>query len=162
VKSTFHKVVSYALSFVVLFSAVGLTLNVHYCNTTGIVKKSIAPVVLDCDHENEAMSCDYEASNQTDSASCCAKQPTEKSAKDCCDDFIQYIRTLSDFDLPKIKIVFNSFLKTALWVLYVFSGSDHDAKTSEWQNNTGDEPPALFGKELLLAFHQLKTDPALL
>jgi len=88
--------------------------------------------------------------NDTMADSCCANGPEEKIVhnEDCCEDYNSYLKLLSDFNLSSVKAGFNLFLQVMIAVL---AKSDLD-----------NPPPQLYGKQLLLAFRQLKLDPATL
>jgi hypothetical protein len=152
---------SLVLSLMVLASAIGLTLNVHYCNTTGMVKKSIIPVTLDCEHEGTA-SCTVDASASADTTSCCTGQTKQQPEQDCCDDFIQYIKLLSDFDLPKVKQLFNTFVQATIRVLEFLHPASAGDKTSLLEPGNSPPLPMSAGKQFVLACHQLKTEPHIL
>lgn len=152
---------SLLLSLMFLASAVGLTLNVHYCNTTGLMKKSIIPVALECDHDGSS-GCLIDVASAADTTSCCAGEAGTHSAKDCCDDFVQYIKLLSDFDLPKVKQLFNTFVQITVSVLEFLHPAASGEKTSLLELPNVPPPTLLTGKHFVLACHQLKTEPHLL
>jgi len=148
------------LSVMVLFSAIGLTLNVHYCNSSGMMKKSIQPVAMDCGHEDD--SCRTNVVDSTGTTACCTTETNSNPEKECCDDFMQYIKLLSEFDLPKVKVMFNTFIQATIKVLEFISPASSADKSAMLEPSDAPPPPLSAGKHFVLACHQLKTEPHLL
>jgi hypothetical protein len=155
------KSVSVVIAVMVLFSSIGLTINAHYCYTTGTMKKSILPVALHCDSSDGQASCALPRAEE-DANTCCSAEPIAETVHtdDCCEDYNTFIKLLSEFDLPSIKISFNLFLQFLITMLDLLlpSKTDDVAVHMLYQ----DPPPLVYGKQLLLAFNQLKLDPATL
>jgi hypothetical protein len=149
------------MAVMVLFSSVGLSINAHYCHTTDTFKKSLLPVDLSCEDGNTEHMCVIPLADAA-ADSCCAKGHEEKLLhnEDCCEDYNSYLKLLSDFNISSVKAGFNLFLQVMIAVLdFLLPSADRDiAPASELDN----PPPKLFGKQLLLAFRQLKLDPATL
>ncbi len=151
------------MAFMVLFSSIGLTLNAHYCHTTGAFKKSILPIELHCNDMESSHSCTLPYSENASEAACCAaeaRQAEQNHDEECCEDFTTYLKLLSEFDISTFKAGFNLFLSFMLAVLdFLLPSADRDLGTNSELN---DPPSVLFGKQLLLTFKQLKIAPATL
>jgi hypothetical protein len=155
------KFVSAVLAVMVLFSSIGLTINAHYCHTSGQIKKSILPVSLYCDHDEAMVGCALPQTND-EIITCCATESSAEAvhSEDCCEDYNTFLKLLSEFDLPVLKISFNLFLQfvLSLFDLILPSAAKDLAELSQYH----DPPPLIYGKQLLLAYNQLKIDPATL
>jgi hypothetical protein len=136
----------------------GITLNAHYCNTNQTLKKSLLPFPIECNHETDSCVTDFQGDS-----SCChtVTKKAVSNEKSCCDDFLQYVKGLSEFELPKIKIksLFNKFLVVVVNVLdIIFPSSEKSEPTASIY--TGDDPPPVSGKMMTIFFRQLKlADP---
>lgn len=149
------------LAIMVLFSSIGLSINAHYCHTTGAFKKSLLPVDLSCEDGHTEHMCVIPLADAA-ADTCCAKGHEEKVLhnEDCCEDYNSYLKLLSDFNLSSVKAGFNLFLQVMITVLdFLLPSAERDMELKSELNNP---PPQLFGKQLLLAFRQLKLDPAAL
>jgi hypothetical protein len=164
VKSIYIQAFSFVMAIMVFLSAIGLTINAHYCHTTGAIKKSVLPIVeLRCADENDSASCAI-AHQQTENSpmACCESSSSGNAAHDddCCEDYTTFLKLLSAFDLPAIKVGFNLFIQMMVAVLDFLTPSG--VKDSGSMSALVDPPPVFYGKQLLLAFHQLKIpSPAL-
>jgi hypothetical protein len=161
-KVKFHiRFISSLLAIMVLFSSIGLSINAHYCHTTGTFKKSLLPVDLSCADENTEHLCAFPMAD-TVADTCCAKGHEEKVLhnEDCCEDYNSYLKLLSDFNLSSVKAGFNLFLQVMIAVLdFLLPSAERDMGP---KSDLDNPPPQLYGKQLLLAFRQLKLDPATL
>lgn len=159
-----YKISSGLLALLILFSAIGVAFNAHYCRTAATVEKTILPFSADCEH-GEATACNVDdIEYKKSSKQCCAneKMPMVKG-ETCCSDTTTYISGLSDFEVPKINVksLFNAFLITALNVLDLFTPPVDNSKPTSFFKNA-KAPPPLSGKALAIAMHQLKIDLFLL
>ena len=157
-KIKLHQVLTVMLAFLVLSGSAGITLNAHYCNTEKSLEKSLFPFPIDCTHESAA--CDHEQ-EKTIADNCCTTthKKSANEEKGCCEDFLQYLKGTSDFELPKLQIksLFNSFLTFVVRLLDIFSPSVEKAKqTASFSSDV--EPPAATGKMRVISFQQLKLD----
>jgi hypothetical protein len=147
------------LAFLIMSGSAGITLNAHYCNTNQTLKRSFLPFPIECSHESD--SCIPQSEGDS---SCChtAKKPAVSSEKNCCDDFIQHVKGLSEFELPKIQIksLFNKFLTLVVRVLDIIFPTSDKAEPTASSSFTGDDPPPVSGKMMTIFFRQLKlADP---
>lgn len=151
------------MAIMVLFSSVGLTINAHYCHTTGAFKKSILPVELQCDDMEAGESCTLPHKGAKTETACCAAgtgQTEPSHDEECCEDYKTYLKFLSEFDLSSFKAGFNLFLSIMLAVLdFLLPQADKDMGAN---SELSDPPSVLSGKQLLLSFKQLKIAPAAL
>ncbi|MDO8897609.1 MAG: hypothetical protein Q7V19_08145 [Bacteroidales bacterium] len=168
VKKVAHKISAVILSFVVLFSTMGMTMNAHYCHTSHELQKSILPFPISCDHQGME-SCGITQVSDGSVHSCCAvipeNEPSQKPvlSEECCEDFFHFIKVITDFDLPqlKFKTLFNKFLALTMRLFELIAPS----KASPGQTallEIQNQPPSLFGKDLTISIHQLKLDTVLL
>ncbi len=158
VKSVYIKIFSFVMGLMVFISSIGLTINAHYCHTTGAIKKSLLPIVeLSCVDESDAMSCAIAHNHSENSTKSCCESPSNAKTvhdDDCCEDFTGFIKLLSEFDLPTIKSGFNLFIQMMVAVLDFLMPSG--VNDSGLKSELTEPPPVFYGKQLLLAFHQLK------
>lgn len=148
------------MAVVVLVSSAGLSINIHYCNTTGTESLSLLPFPQSC-HHNSMDSCSIgESSNTVES--CCASAPIKKPEQqkvkktDCCEDFFQYMKSLTELELPKISIkkLFNKFLLMMVRVIeLVMPSHSQEARPTAFLHK---ESPPVSGKYIVIAYHQLK------
>jgi hypothetical protein len=168
VKKVAYKISAVLLSFVVLFSTMGMTINAHYCHTSEYMQKSLLPFPISCDHqEMDSLGINQVAGENI--PSCCAVIPDNDTSQmtviseECCEDFFHFIKVITDFDLPqlKFKTLFNKFLALTMRLFELIAPS----KASPGQTallEIQNQPPSLFGKDLAISIHQLKLDTVLL
>lgn len=153
----FLRVMAVLLALLVFTGASGITLNAHWCNTNQTLEKSILPFPIDCAHaEHQA-----DASCTTDTTSCCHSKVVvvQETKQSCCEDFLQYLKGLSDLELPKIKVksLFNHFLVFMVRVMdFLSPTSKKPEPTAHFHEDAG--PPPVSGKFLTIIHHQLKLD----
>lgn len=161
-KFKLHQLLTVFLAFLVLSGSAGITLNAHYCKTEKSLEKSLFPFPIDCTHESTA--CDHEQEKAI-ADNCCTTTHNKSvnEEKSCCEDFLQYLKGISDFELPKLQIksLFNTFLTFVVRLLDVFSPSVEKAKQTA-SYSTDVEPPAASGKMRVITFQQLKLDGQLI
>lgn len=162
-KKIAYQFLSLLMAALVMFSSAGLSLNAHYCSSMGTIEKSLLPFPIACNHE-DGTSC--QLPQPAAEASCCANAEEANSlhsqhiSKDdsCCEDFFRHIRVITEFELPQLKIkdIFNRFL---VFVLNLFELVFADSSDEKPQALLFDQPPKLLltGKNIVIAFHQLKT-----
>jgi hypothetical protein len=168
IKKKAYKIFALLLSMVVLFSTMGMTINAHYCHTTDTMQKSLLPFPIDCEHKE--LSIDYNPVSADENIQACCSIPEPRSASEkvvleegCCEDFFQFIKGITDFQLPQFefKIIFNKFLALTVRLFELLSPTKANPKQTalfELQN----QPPPLSGKDLTITIHQLKLDTHLL
>ncbi len=151
--------IKYLLSFfsVAVFLAVtsGFTVYTHYCNDTATKKQSIVASQASCEHHNDVAN----SYNAYDVLSSCATGCHMSSESDeCCTDEKQYYKISDDFIIPSVIVEdkggFCPVITTTLGKLKL--NFDRSFKESE---STYSLPPPLSGKNIVLLYHQLKTDP---
>lgn len=164
IKKTAYKISALLLSVVVLFSTMGMTINAHYCHTTDTMQKSLLPFPIDCNHQELASS--YNPVFADEDVLTCCSIPEPKSASEkvmleegCCEDFFQFIKGITDFQVPQFefKILFNKFLALTVRLFELIAPVKANPKQTalfEIQN----QPPPLSGKALTISIHQLKLD----
>lgn len=154
------KFLSLVLAAMVLTGASGITLNAHYCSTSQTLEKSILPFPIECDHAHGSIAA---AHCSTDSTDCCHTVNAGAKVEDkaCCEDFLQYLKGLTDFELPtfKIKSFFNRFLVIVVNIIDFFS-PDKGTESAP-SAFLSEDPPPVSGKTLTIIHHQLKLDSPL-
>ena len=149
------KLASIVLSFVVVLGTVGLTLNVHHCRTSGSENKSILPVATACETEQATGECCEEETAAQDT-SCCKTEHPKKTSDHCCSDFRYYFKLVTDFNLTQIKVVFNNFLHAIIRVIQFIRPVITEKEQVSFLPDL-QPPPLLAGKEMVIAYHQLKS-----
>ena len=116
-KQIFHKIMSLAMTFVVLFSTMSFTVNMHYCGDT-LVESAIFQKAKGCGMEME-------------------KPSTEECSitkKNCCDDEQLSIEGQDELQLQVDKITFEQQVFIASFVytyINLFEGLDSNVSTYE-------------------------------
>jgi hypothetical protein len=116
-KQIFHKIMSLAMTFVVLFSTMSFTVNMHYCGDT-LVETAIFQKAKGCGMEME-------------------KPSTEECSitkKNCCDDKQLAIEGQDELQLQVDKITFEQQVFIASFVytyINLFEGLDSNVSTYE-------------------------------
>jgi hypothetical protein len=116
-KQIFHKIMSLAMAFVVLFSTMSFTVNMHYCGDT-LVESAIFQKAKGCGMEME-------------------KPSTEECSitkKNCCDDKQLAIEGQDELQLQVDKITFEQQVFIASFVytyINLFEGLDSNVSTYE-------------------------------
>ena len=116
-KQIFHKIMSLAMTFVVLFSTMSFTVNMHYCGDT-LVESAIFQKAKGCGMEME-------------------KPSTEECSitkKNCCDDKQLAIEGQDELQLQVDKITFEQQVFIASFVytyINLFEGLNSNVSTYE-------------------------------
>ena len=116
-KKVLHKIMAFAMAFVVLFSTMSFTVNMHYCGDT-LVESAIFQKAKGCGMEME-------------------KPSTEECSitkKNCCDDKQLAIEGQDDLQLQVDKISFEQQVFIASFVftyINLFEGLDSNVSTYE-------------------------------
>jgi hypothetical protein len=116
-KQIFHKIMSLAMTFVVLFSTMSFTVNMHYCGDT-LVESAIFQKAKGCGMEME-------------------KPSTEECSitkKNCCDDKQLAIEGQDEIQLQVDKITFEQQVFIASFVYTysnLFEGLENNVSTYE-------------------------------
>ncbi|MGG5486309.1 HYC_CC_PP family protein [Gaetbulibacter sp. PBL-D1] len=116
-KLVFHKIMSLAMTFVVLFSTMSFTVNMHYCGDT-LVESAIFQKAKGCGMEMEKPS--------TESCSI--------TKKNCCDDKQLAIEGQDELQLQLDKITFEQQVFIASLVysyINLFEGLDNNVSSYE-------------------------------
>ena len=116
-KQFFHKIMSLAMAFVVLFSTMSFTVNMHYCGDT-LVETAIFHKAKGCGMEMEKPS--------TEGCSI--------TKKNCCDDEQLAIEGQDELQLQVDKISFEEQVLIASFVytfINLFGGLDNNVSTYE-------------------------------
>lgn len=148
-----RNVLTVMLALLVLSGSAGITLNAHYCNSTQTLQKSVLPFPIECTHGDQSCSaCDNVVSD-----SCC-HTPVAPAVHEsgCCEDFLSYIKGLTDLELPKLQVkkIFNGFLLFVVRVLEVFSKNEDPKPTTAFIPD--HSMPEATGKAFVISHHQLK------
>ena len=116
-KKVLHKIMAFAMAFVVLFSTMSFTVNMHYCGDT-LVESAIFQKAKGCGMEME-------------------KPSTEECSitkKNCCDDKQLAIEGQDELQLQVDKITFEQQVFIASFVytyINLFEGLDSNVSTYE-------------------------------
>ena len=116
-KKVFHKIISLAMAFVVLFSTMSFSVNMHYCGDT-LVESAIFQKAKGCGMEME-------------------KPSTEECSitkKNCCDDKQLAIEGQDELQLQVDKITFEQQVFIASFIytyINLFEGLDSNVSTYE-------------------------------
>ena len=116
-KQFFHKIMSLAMAFVVLFSTMSFTVNMHYCGDT-LVETAIFKKAKGCGMEMEKPS--------TEGCSI--------TKKNCCDDEQLAIEGQDELQLQVDKITFGqqAFIASFVYTyINLFEGLDKNVSTYE-------------------------------
>ena len=116
-KQIFHKIMSLAMTFVVLFSTMSFTVNMHYCGDT-LVETAIFQKAKGCGMEMEKPS--------TEGCSI--------TKKNCCDDEQLAFEGQDELQLQVDKITFEQQVFIASFVyayINLFEGLDNNVSTYE-------------------------------
>ncbi|MGY0390989.1 HYC_CC_PP family protein [Bizionia sp. KMM 8389] len=116
-KQVFHKIMSLAMAFVVLFSTMSFTLNMHYCGDT-LVETAVI---------NKAKGCGMEM--QKPSTEGCAI-----TKKNCCNDEQLVVDGQDELQLQVDKITFEQQVFIASFVytyINLFEGLDNNVSSFE-------------------------------
>lgn len=114
-KQIFHNILSLSMAFVVLFSTMSFTLNMHYCGDT-LVETAIFQKAKGCGMEMEKPS----------------TEGCSLTKKNCCNDEQLVIEGLDELQLQVDKISFKQHLFIASLVYsfnHLFEGADHNIFT---------------------------------
>ncbi|MBT8324796.1 MAG: hypothetical protein KJO96_05800 [Winogradskyella sp.] len=116
-KQIFHKIMSFAMAFVVLFSTMSFTINMHYCGNT-LVETAIFQKTEGCGMEMEKPS----------------TEGCEISKNNCCDDKQLVIDGQDELQLSVDKITFEQQVFIASFVytyINLFEGLDENISSFE-------------------------------
>ena len=116
-KQIFHKIMSLAMTFAVLFSTMSFTVNMHYCGDT-LVETAIFHKAKGCGMEMEKPSI----------------EGCSITKKNCCDDEQLAIEGQDELQLQVDKITFEQHLFIASFVytyINLFEGLENNVSTYE-------------------------------
>lgn len=155
IKKWYLRYLAFVMATIVLIGTVGITINAHYCSTHNTLQKSLFADV-NCDHTGQ--SC-HSVNNSVDSVQSCCKLPQNtQQTQECCHDFSKYVKLFTEFDLPKVKIVFNDFLTLAIRLFDFFIPVTEESKTASVSDRSSDISATGSGLKFLIACSQLKID----
>jgi len=124
-KQVFHKIVSLAMAFVVLFSTMSFTVNMHYCGDT----------LVDTAIFHKAQGCGMEMDKPSTQEGCSITK------KNCCDEKQLAIEGQDELQLQVDKITFEQQLFIASFVYtYIYLSVDVDNNVSSYEEY---EPPVV-------------------
>ncbi|MDY0077411.1 MAG: hypothetical protein RBR87_09060 [Bacteroidales bacterium] len=147
---------SLMMATVFLISSVGLTINAHYCFSTNTLKKSIFTADIRCNHEGQT--CNIEPKAEADSTQCCSEKEANTFKSECCTDFTKYVKLVTSFDLPSVKIVFNHFIGLVIRIVQFSEPTTEESPLKTYSENNQKNLPLLTGTTFLIACSQLKLD----
>ncbi len=156
IKKWYLRYLAVVMATIVLIGTVGITINAHYCSTHNTLEKSLFANVS-CDHHH-GQNC-YTNDVTADSVQSCCKLPQNtQQSQECCHDFSKYVKLFTEFDLPKVKIVFNDFLTLAIRLFDFFIPVTEESKTAALSDRSFNTDTSLGGTSFLIACSQLKLD----
>jgi hypothetical protein len=85
-----------------------------------------------------------------------------QQANDCCTDFTQYVKLVTEFDLPNVKVVFNNFLALTIKLFEFIIPVAEENKTASYPEAPDDFGLFAGGTKFLIACSQLKLSDHLL
>ncbi|HOI31247.1 MAG TPA: hypothetical protein PLC47_00645 [Bacteroidales bacterium] len=142
------------MAAVIFVGTVGLTINAHYCSTEKTLEKSLFASNISCDHSGET--CMPTSSSVDSSKSCCKVNQNKLDAEACCTDFSHYVKLVTEFDLPNVKIVFNHFLNLAIRLYEIIIPVAEENTKPSYSEVTDDSGTLGNGIKFLIACSQLK------
>jgi hypothetical protein len=139
----------------------GFSLYNHFCHCAGEISSSVFMETA-CNHEDSSTSASS-CCTAGESHSCCMQKPAEEAADachdgDCCQTSVQFYKISDSFQPGLEKISVKPVLFTA-FVMFIDLSQDVPV-TPSCPIFTADLPPPESGKQIILAHHQLKLDPA--
>lgn len=117
-KQVFHKIMSILMAFVVLFSTMSFTINMHYCGGN----------LVDTAIFHKAKKCGMESQNANTSRECSIMK------KNCCSDEQLLVDGQDELQLTADKIAFNQhvFITSYVYDYFdLFEGYDKDISSFE-------------------------------
>ncbi len=159
-----YKISAIVLAIMLVVTTGGFSIYEHFCGCSEVVETSLLVENFDCsDHHQDAAEISCHTEKDTPAEKCCS-HPVEKSARscqagDCCSTSGVFVRLQHIFNLPLEKIS----LKFVIAFVRLISSEElsyHDNHTFVKENYLYNNlPPPLFGKEMILAYHQAKIPP---
>ncbi len=149
--------IKYLMSFlsVAVFLAVtsGFTVYTHYCSSTTIKQQSIVESHNSCEHNHDHLNLHDEMLGcETD---CCVELRTNK----CCTDKKEYFKMSEVFILP--SLAFDDQDISVQVIIIVLSNINFEIdRFFKEPESTFSLPPPLSGKQIVVLYHQLKTEPS--
>jgi len=156
----YMRVFALMMAVVIFVGTVGLTINAHYCSTQKTLEKSLFASNISCDHQG--MTCELETLPADSSKSCCEINHNRIDTGTCCTDFTKYVKLVTEFDLPNVKIVFNHFLSLAVRLYEIIIPVAEESKTTAFSDAPDDSGTLGSGLRFLIACSQLKLSHQLL
>lgn len=146
-KSLFIKSFSLFLAMLIFVCSSGIVVKNHYCSRTKVLKNSLFNQKIECNHHHDEHNHSDFSQNHFESKSCCSEYST-------------YLRFIENFNIASHKIIFDlDLFKT---IVFDFSVPTTIKSFSAQLIHKISPPPIISGKELLIAFLQLKFDDILL
>jgi len=138
---------------VTVFLAVtsGFTVYTHYCSNTTQKQQSIVESHNSCEHDNLNLH-DYKHGCETD---CCVELSTNK----CCTDKKEYFKMSEVFILPSLAVDDQNISIQVIKIVLSNINFEIERFFKE-PESTFSLPPPLSGKQIVVLYHQLKTEPS--
>jgi hypothetical protein len=159
-KKWYMRFIAVLMAVIVFVGTVGLTINAHYCSTQKTLQKSLFAADISCDHGSQSCAVDAAADDST--KACCVLHQMPQQANDCCTDFTQYVKLVTEFDLPNVKVVFNNFLALTIKLFEFIIPVAEENKTASYPEAPDDFGLFAGGTKFLIACSQLKLSDYLL
>lgn len=153
--------IKYLLSFfsvaLFLLATSGFTVYTHYCSDTAKKKQSLIASQIACSHKSD-VSKSYEIHDLL--SSCCTANTchTASEPNECCTDANQFYKLTNVFNLPTVIEEEKCFSSHAMMTSLVLLNNELE-KFYEESESYYSLPPPISGKQLVILYHQLKTDP---
>ena len=140
---------------VAIFLAVtsGFTVYTHYCSSTTIKQQSIVESHNSCEHNIDNLNLhDAMLGCETD---CCV----EFGTNECCTDKKEYFKMAEVFILPSVTVENQNLLTQVIKIVLSNINFEIERFFKE-PESTFSLPPPLSGKQIVVLYHQLKTEPS--
>ena len=134
----------------------GFTVYTHYCNDTEIIVHSLIESQVACNH----MTNDSNHEMHDVLSGCSTDCQLESNSNECCSDNKQFYKISDVFNIsspPEEEIYKHTYVVISAFVLLNFE----IAVFYKEPVSTYSLPPPLSGKQIVVLYHQLKTDPNL-
>jgi len=134
----------------------GFTVYTHYCNNTAILNHSLIESQATCNHPDEVADCEIQNAH-----SCCKiDNHTATKSNNCCTDNKHFYKISDVYNIippSEDQICKHSYALISSFVLLNLELKICNREPVV----TYSLPPPLTGKEIVVLYHQLKTEPNL-
>lgn len=140
---------------VAIFLAVtsGFTVYTHYCSSTAIKQQSIVESHNTCEHNIDNLNL-HDVMLGCESYCCAEMEPN-----DCCTDVKEYYKIYDVFVLPTIIVEDKVTVNHVFTIILSNINFEIERFFNESESNYS-LPPPLSGKQIVVLYHQLKTEPS--